>query len=810
MIKDENLKTSLRNNILVALFLLVAIGGALGSNIYHYALEHALKEIGLEQDIIDHIFRSFILMSSGFIIIGTLVSIWIANFFAEFITRPIYKLMNAISHVSQGQLTYQMKIESEDEFGQLNKEFNKMVTRLKITQEERSKIEKFLKESEEKFRSISAAANDAIIMMDENDNISFWNDAAERTFGFNSVEVMGKPLHQIVTPKRYRKMANTQVLKFKETGQGPIVGIRREIEALHKNGTEFPVELSVGSIKIQKRWHAIGVVRDITERKKMEEDLKSERKVAIELSKRAQTATKSKSDFLANMSHEIRTPMNAILGFSDLLGETSLDEQQKKYIDFVQTNGKLLISIINDILDFSKLEIGKTTFEHINFNLRYLVGDVVQMIPLRIEHPLIKIHFNFSDNTPQHLLGDPTKLRQILVNILGNAIKFTSEGEINLTINRVESEVNHEEEPIVQFSIKDTGIGIPEDQLNEIFSAFNQADTTTTRKYGGTGLGLTICKSLVEGMGGNISVKSKINQGSEFTFTIKFKKGNTPAESDIAPFRKKDLKNKSVFVVENDPVSKNLLRYSCTEFDLNLLAISDSPDTALQKMDEFIQEKKYPDIIFYALNLWEHNEPKLPEKIRNNKQCQHIKMIALTSNAQVGEAREAKEKGFDAFLPKPIVPNQLLKILLTVYGDSRKKGPIVTRHLAEELICKGLKILVAEDNIANQELIKSFFEILGCVGDYASNGQEAIEKLLKNTYDLCLMDLQMPIMSGIAATRIIRKELLKNIPILALTAAVLPSDSKECMDAGMNDFINKPVNLNQLKEKILQYTRLKK
>jgi len=432
------------------------------------------------------------------------------------------------------------------------------------------------------------------------------------------------------------------------------------------------------------------------------------------------------------------------------------------------------------------------------------------MIQHKVENDNVAISFSVSNKIPHNLLGDPTRLRQILINLLNNALKFTQEGEITLAVHLNEKVKLAENEIMAEFIVKDTGIGISKEQQKTIFLAFNQADSSTTREYGGTGLGLSICKSLVEGMDGKIQVKSQLNQGCEFTFTVKFRKSSPSNKNGITPFKRENLNEKTILVIENDTVSQRILRFCCEDLGLNVIAISESIQSALQKMDELIQNKLCPDIILCALDSSEETNCEFLKKIRTNKTCRHVKIIAIKSNAQRGVAKKTEKTGFDAFLPKPVEPEQLLKILIALYNHAQDEGTIVTRHSAEELICQDIRILVVEDNSANQELIKSFFKILGCDGDYADNGQEAIDKLQKNTYDLCLMDIQMPVMGGLEATSIIRKKLNKNFPILALSAGVLPEDTKKCMEAGMNDFIRKPVTLEKIKDMILQYTRLKK
>ena len=671
-----------------------------------------------------------------------------------------------------------------------------------------------LKESEEKFRNITSAANDAIVMMDDNDNISYWNPAAERIFGFKSEEVMGLPLHQVVAPARYRPLADQGVKEFKKTGKGPIVGVMREIEARHKDGYEFAVELSVSAIEFKGRWHAIGIIRDITERKKMENALREEREKALQLSRQAQESARVKSEFLANMSHEIRTPMNAILGFGDLLGRTSLNEQQAEYLRVIQTHGKLLINIINDILDFSKFETSQVTFEEIPFDLPYLVSDLITLVIHKVDSSKVRVSSRIDPLVPRHLVGDPSRLRQVLLNLLNNAMKFTEKGNICLSVELVkEVEERDDARVILRFVIQDTGIGIPQERQNMIFQAFTQADNSTTRKYGGTGLGLAICKSLVEGMGGEISVCSEPGRGSEFAFTIRCRR-TTATEESASVLTRADLEKKRVMIVDGNQVNRKILRFCCEDASLNLVAVSESVPAALRKMDDLIKDQQCPDIVLCAVHLADTALSRdFLKKIHNNAASRHVKVVAVCAEGEVGQAKATEVLGFDGFLAHPVEPEALLKVLISLYNKfsgEGEKGGIVTRHSAEETICQGVRVLVVEDQPANRDLLKAFFDILGCQADYAENGKEAVEKIRQNSYDLCLMDVQMPVMGGLEATRVIRTELKSRVPILTLSAGVLPGDIEQCLEAGMDDFIRKPVTLEKIKEKILQYTRLKK
>jgi PAS domain S-box-containing protein len=377
---------------------------------------------------------------------------------------------------------------------------------LEIT--ERKQAEKELQESEEKFRAVADSAQDALIMIDNNGNVLFWNASAEKNFGYAYPEVLGQNFHKLLAPKRFHQKYKKAFTVFQETGEGPAIGKTVELQAVRKSGEEFPVELSLSAIKLKGKWHSVGIVRDITERKQAEEELKKtnqELEKAIELANqmasRAKAANIAKSEFLANMSHEIRTPMNAVIGFTDMLLDSDLDDSQIDYAETIRSSGNALLSVINDILDFSKIEAGEMDFEEIDFDPKLLAYDVCELTHPRIGSKPVEILCRIGDRLPSYIKGDPSRFRQVLINLMGNSSKFTESGEIELSLDIEEEKGDHVK---LHAAIRDTGIGIPKDKLSAIFSPFQQADGSTTRKYGGTGLGLSICKKISELMGGDV------------------------------------------------------------------------------------------------------------------------------------------------------------------------------------------------------------------------------------------------------------------------------------------------------------------
>ncbi|MBF0511165.1 MAG: response regulator [Candidatus Omnitrophica bacterium] len=754
---------------------------------------------------------------------------WVlGQWIGQMISIPIRRLYKGTQIIGRGDLDYKVGFSGTDEVGQLSRAFDHMVANLKkstasittLNKEisERKQAEKNMNRSQEvlmsmlednntmrqdlektalQLESILSSTQDAIVMMGPQGEISFWNSAAERIFGYTSTEVMGKNLHKLLVPVRYYEAHLAAFPRFIQNGQGAAVGKTLELEGIRKDGVEFPIELSLSAINFNNSWHAIGIMRDITERKRSQQELILSRDAA-------HAANKAKSEFLANMSHEIRTPLNAVLGFSHLLLSSQLNEKQRSYLTTITSSGELLLATINDILDFSKLEAGKIRLESLDFDLSNLVYDVFKMASIRFKDNKINAYVDWDASLPAWVKGDPTRLRQVLLNLLGNAAKFTDKGEIGL---KVSLEHASKEETVVKFCVKDTGVGVPQDKKEALFNAFTQADSSITRKYGGTGLGLAISKKLVHAMGGKIWVESEEGSGSQFFFTVAFGPGTSLINQPIEPLSKAQLMAKTVLCIDDYPSSLEILSRYCQELGLTVIKCS-SGQEALQKLNEGVSLGNMPDLILSDIMMPVMDGYSLAQKIRSNPKFDNIKIIAITSDARVGTCTIAQEKGFNAFLSKPVSPDDLVKTICTVFGDQRPaSSPIITRHMADELCLKGLRILVADDSSANRQLMKAYLDICGCVTDFANDGQQAVEKVRSTSYHLCLMDLQMPVMDGCKASQIIRQEISKEIPIIALTAAVMKEDIERAREAGMNDFLTKPIDINKLKTALIKHAR---
>jgi len=533
--------------------------------------------------------------------------------------------------------------------------------------------------------------------------------------------------------------------------------------------------------------------------------LKKEREISLVLEK-AQAAAQAKSDFLANMSHELRTPMNTILGFSDLLHQSNLNKQQKNYLSIILSSGQHLVELINDLLDFSKIEVGKITFETIDFNLRTIFDDVMNMMKIKIRGKVLDVYIDYPADIITDIKGDPTRLKQVLVNLSNNAVKFTQEGEIGFIV-RLENQINCSKDEIpLRISVKDTGIGIAKNKINKVFDEFTQADESTTRKYGGTGLGLSISKSIVEAMGGRLWAQSVVGKGSEFIFTLKVKKGKPLQKPKIDPQIEKLLQGKKIIIVDDNETSQKINKVISESIGCKVLFMAESGSAALAKLNQLAKKDSLPDIILCDIMMADMDGYEMAKKIRSNKKFNDLKIIAVTVKEEEGMSHYIQDHCFDAYLSKPLSKTEMIHCLADCLGFQTQKEK--KEELADDNNkIEGLKLLVVEDTLFNRKLMQAILEKLKCHVDFANDGKEAIQKIEAREYDLCLMDLQMPVMGGIEATQIIRKDLTKDLPIIALTAAVTEADHNAAHKAGMNDFIEKPINTKELKEKIYKYTR---
>lgn len=534
-------------------------------------------------------------------------------------------------------------------------------------------------------------------------------------------------------------------------------------------------------------------------------ELIRERELAIKLTQQAQAEARAKSEYLANMSHEIRTLINAILGFTELLKDGVGGVKQKEHLNTIILSGKMLLGIVNDILDYSKVEAGKIKLENIDLNLLHIIEEVFKIIRTRLNSKPINLYFKIADPIPLHLKGDPTRLKQIFINLLENAIKFTEKGEIGLEVALDTASNAPQGWHALRFSVKDSGIGIPANRRHAIFESFTQADTATTRIYGGSGLGLTLCKNFVETMGGKIWVESEVGQGSQFIFTMKLAESTTVRKTEAA-VQFPDVK---VMLMDSHDISAQSLAKLCKDLRVDVLTITQQAKQSSEFLLKLESEKKaLPNIIFIDTILSDKEGFMLAYKIRQQERYKNVTLVAISCDVKLDLSEDFRQAGFNDFLAKPVTRQELIGVISRQLSDQ----PSVRRNLShtqlQKISCDGIKVLVVEDSVPNQELLKVHFGMLGCVCDYAANGQEALDQLKGKTYDICFMDLQMPVMGGLEATKKIRQTINKTMPIVALTAAELQEEKDKCYEVGMNDYLAKPFELEELKEKIIRCTKM--
>ncbi|MEL7564455.1 MAG: response regulator [Dehalobacterium sp.] len=748
-------------------------------------------------------------------IIALIISIVIFKRSTEVILKPIYNLINTTEKFSQGNFSERAKVYRNDEIGKLSLAFNKMAEELHLlinnleekVKERTRELEntnRALKRSEGDIRLLLDSTAEAICGIDMDGNCTFCNASLLQMLGYkNQDELIGKNMHRLI----HYKLSDGTILPVEKCKicQAFIKG-----ESAHADdevfwradGAAFPVEYySYPQYRDGEVVGAVVTFTDITER------LES-RNAIIKAKEEAEAANKAKSQFLASMSHEIRTPMNGIIGFLQILENTELNKEQLEFINTIKTSTDTLLAVINDILDISKIESGKLELEHISFDIRSTIETTVIPFAAKASEKGIELNMLIRSNIPRFVMGDPTKLRQVIGNMTSNAIKFTDQGEVFIEVS-----LNNETDTGIEllFTVRDTGIGMSKEEINKLFKPFTQADSSSTRKYGGTGLGLAICKSIVEIMQGRISVVSEKGKGSIFKFTVALNKAaenlDTPMTADYSI-----LKGKRILIVDDHAMNRHIAKIYLQEAGC-MVSESENASDALNKLFTDHGEKIY-NVILVDYQMPGMTGFDMAAALKAIDATEEIPLVLITSVAIGGDVKHAKRNGFAGYLSKPYRKHELLNCIAMVLSgkkyDLAGKNIFVTRHTAHEANYHGrLKILLVEDNEINIRVFVEFLKKKGLSCDVALNGEEAVQACSEKNYDLIFMDCQMPVMDGYEATRQIRKAEgdKKHTVIISMTAFAMESDTEKCLQAGMDDFISKPFSLGHLMKIIHKYRK---
>jgi PAS domain S-box-containing protein len=647
-----------------------------------------------------------------------------------------------------------------------------------------------------------------IVITDIKGTIEYVNPHFTKLTGYTAEEAIGQNPRVLNSgqnpPELFEKLWSTIIAG--KTWEG-------EIHNKSKDDTLFWERAVISAIRDDHGviTHFLAVKEDITEKKKIMEQL-------VIAKEKADAATQAKSSFLATMSHEIRTPMNGIIGMTSLLLDTELTEEQREFAEIVSKSGENLLVLVNDILDFSKIEAGKMDIEILDFDLRVTLEDTAELLSLRTAGKGLELICRIEPAVPSYLKGDPGRLRQTITNLVGNAIKFTHQGEI---IIRASLRSDLDGFVSVLFEVHDTGIGIPLDRLEAVFDPFTQVDGTTTRKYGGTGLGLAICKQLVALMGGEIGVTSEVGKGSTFWFTAKFEKQTSEVSKTSEVLKLADITGTRILVVDDNATNRKLMTMLLDNWGCRHEVAVDGEDglallyEAARKGDPFqlcILDQEMPNMDGLELGRHIKEEPLLTDTL----------LVMVTSLGRRGDATVLEKIGFAGYLAKPVRQSQLHDCIALVLGRynqasevlcrpavgvktsevSHSPKGIVTRHTVAEYTDRGIRILLAEDNIINQKVAQNILNKLGYKADAVANGLEALKALEQINYDIVLMDCLMPEMDGYEATAVIRdpgsKVLNHKVPIIAITANAMHGDRENCIEAGMDDYLSKPLKKEEL------------
>ena len=706
------------------------------------------------------------------------------------VSEPITQMTDAIKQYEVSGKIGELPVETGNEIGLCARSFHNLIQR----------IDSALEEQEETSNYLSAIMNsvvDGIITIDHNGFVLSFNHAAERIFGYRETEIIGRPITVLMPPdmaKHHQKFINA----YLKTGTSKIIGKGRELTGIRKSGENFPLHLSIAEVTAIEGTVFSGIIRDISQQKFLEE----EKHTALQ---KAEESAKLKSEFLASMSHEIRTPMNGVLGMLGLLKKDGLNERQYHKVKLAYNSAQALLSLINDILDFSKIEAKKLEVEIVDYDLPSLLGDFAESIAPKAQDKGLELILDIRNIHKSMVKGDPGRLRQILNNLVGNAIKFTSQGNIIIQASLTQIDKQHLN---LTCSVIDSGPGIAVDKQAQIFDSFTQEDASTTRKFGGTGLGLAIVKQLCMLMHGDISVFSEPGEGSTFQFNIMLEK----SEDEHSTLPTSNTKNLNVLVVDGNRASRESLKAQLEMWHIH------SNEASNAEIALILMSKMHYDLVFIDQHLPDAKGLILIERIRNQAAYDSVKLVLMTTIENRPEPDKKIKKGISLGITKPVTLEDLHTALRLIHEPQN----IDQQHQKEKTnnneptaieFPSNLRLLLVEDNAINQEVIKGILEDYNLQCDFSGNGYEALEALKSSEkdypYHLILMDCQMPEMDGFEATLAIRSgragECYVDIPIVAMTANAMKGDRERCLESGMNDYLAKPVDTQELETTLAKW-----
>ncbi len=725
--------------------------------------------------------RSF-LLSLGL----AFLSLSISFLAARKITAPLSKMIKSIKGFEENIELNDLPVEAKDETGVLARSFHNM------------QLLKNLKDLEVEAHQFALDQHAIVSATNLEGEIIFVNSKFEEITGYSEKELIGKN-HRIINSGVHD--SNFFKRMYDEILQGKVW--HSETCNIAKNGKIFWVDATIVPLlnEANQPYQFIAIRTDISEKKKWEQQLVKEKD-------KAENAVHAKSEFFASMSHEIRTPMNGVLGMLGLMMRTDLNKQQKHYATLARSSADSLLVIINDILDLSKIEAGKIELEILDFNLREQLGTFAEAMAYRAQDKGLEMVLDVTGIEQSMVKGDPSRLRQILSNLVGNAIKFTEAGEIS-----IKALLKKQDEHVWIFhcEVADTGMGIPSDKVDDLFDSYSQVDSSTTRQFGGTGLGLAIVQQLCTLMDGSVQVKSQIGKGSQFIFDIRL--GVSQLSRLVVP--QQDIKGKRILIVDDNPTNLEVLVGQLEHWGASTLSAKNGKQALEILKQEHVKNVNHFDIAILDMGMPDMDGAELGKLIRQNKNYDSVKLVMMTSMAGSGDIIKFKHIGFSAYFPKPATTSDLFHALQVLVEDGSTLALLdgmVTNYNISQMTSTNLfsnaYVLLVEDNPINQEVAIGILTDMGITVDLAENGLQAIEKLKdhQKEYGLVIMDCQMPEMDGYEASREIRsqKHDVKNfeIPIIAMTANALKGDRQKCLEAGMDDYLTKPVDPNELEEKL--------